>query len=215
MRRLFLAAALLAAPAAGAERPVTVADPALQPAPIVRLVWWDPERILSQDFDQLAREVQAVFRPIGIEIVSRHADEYSVPGEVNVILLSSDPVRARDERRTMGRVNRERHYALWIFTATVRETLGLGRPGRDRMWEERRGYPRALGRVVAHEIVHTLVPEEPHASSGLMRAALSRDFLTGPGAPIDRRFARALARRLAAGSLEEPARVAAAIAGER
>jgi hypothetical protein len=217
MRRLVLAATLLAAPAAGADRLVTVPDPALRPAPTVRLVWWDPERILSQGFDEVASEVQAVFRPIGIEIVSRPADGSPAVGELNVILLSRDPARAHDQRRTMGRVNRERHTALWIFTAMVRETLGLARPvGRDnKMWEERRDYPRALGRVVAHELVHALVPEEPHATGGLMQASLSRDFLTASRAPIDRRFASALARRLSAGSGEEPARVAADITGDR
>jgi hypothetical protein len=214
MRRLFLAATLLAAPAAGAGDRL-VADPALRPAPTVRLAWWDPERVLSRDFDQMAREVQAVFRPIGIEIIWRRAEERSSAGELSVILLPSDPARARDPRRTMGRVNRELHDALWVFAASVRETLRLGRPaGRDRLWEERRDYPRALGRVVAHELVHALVPDEPHAPSGLMQAALSRDFLTGPRAPIDQRFARALARRLSPGP-EEPARVAAEIAGER
>jgi len=212
MRRLVLAATLLAAPAAGADRVVTVADPALRPAPTVRLVWSDPERILPQGFDEMAREVQAVFRPIGIDIVSRRADGYSASGELNVIFLSRDP---RKQGRTMGRVNRHRHDALWIYVGTVRETLNLAGPaGRDGTWAERADYTRALGRVVAHEIVHTLVPDEPHATSGLMRASLSRDFLTAPFAPIDRRFARALARRLAAGS-EEPARVAADLAGER
>jgi hypothetical protein len=48
-----------------------------------------------------------------------------------------------------------------------------------------------------------------------MQASLSRDFLTASRAPIDRRFASALARRLSAGPVEEPSRVAADIAGER
>ena len=217
MRRLLLAAMLIAAPAAAAERLATVTDPALRPATTLRLVWWDPDKILSQDFDEIACEVQAVFRPIGIEVVSRHAEGPSAAGEVNVILLSRDPARAQDKRRTMGRVNRERHTALWIFAATVRESLGLAPPGvgRYRMWEERHDYPRALGRVVAHELVHSLVPDQPHATSGLMQASLGRDFLTASRAPIDRRFASALARRLSAGPVEEPARVAADLAVER
>jgi hypothetical protein len=216
MRRLFLAATLLAAPAAGADRLVTVADPELRPAPTVRLACWDPERILSQGFDEMAREVQAVFRPIGIEIVWRHTDGESAPGELNVIFLSRDPARAWNQGRTMGRVNRHRHDALWIYVAPVRETLDLAGPaGRRRMWAARTDYPRALARVVAHELVHTLVPDEPHAASGLMQASLSRDFLTAPRAPIDRRFTRALARGLSAAPVAEPARVATDIAGER
>lgn len=214
MRRLFLAATLLAVPVAGSERAATVAGPAVRPAATVCLVWWDPERILSEHLDATAREVEAVFRPLGIEIVSRLANGPSEAGELNVVLLSRDP--AHDRRHTMGRVNRETGTALWIYTGMVRELLGLAWPsGRNKIWEERRDYPRALGRVVAHEIVHVLVPGQPHALSGLMEASLGRDFLTAHAAPIDRRFASALARRLSAESVEEPARVAADVRGER
>ena len=90
MRRLVLAALLLAAPASGAERIDTAADLALRTPHTVRLVWWDPEKVVSQDFDQLESEVQAVFRPIGIEIVSRRAEGASVTGELNVVFLSGD-----------------------------------------------------------------------------------------------------------------------------
>ncbi|MFI5007564.1 MAG: hypothetical protein ACHQKZ_08985 [Solirubrobacterales bacterium] len=216
MRRLVLAALLLAAPAAGAERTDTATDLALRAPHTVRLVWWDPERVVSQDFDRLESEVQAVFRPIGIEIVSRRAEGASVTGELNVVFLSGDRAPGHERQRAMGRVKRDRNTALWIFTGTVREALGLARPaGGNKALAELRDYPRALGRVVAHEIVHTLVPDEPHASSGLMQASLGRDFLAGPRAPIDRRFASALARRLLEESAAEPALVAADVARER
>jgi hypothetical protein len=213
MRRLVLAALLLAAPVAGADGIDTTGDLALRTPPTVRLVWWDPELVLSEDFDQLESEVQAVFRPIGIEIVSRRADGPSMTGELNVVFLAGDRAPGHERQRAMGRVKRDRYSALWIFTGTVRETLGLARPGgRAKKPAELRDYPRALGRVVAHEIVHTLVPEEPHATSGLMQPSLGRDFLTASRAPIDRRFASALARRLLAESTAEPARLAADVA---
>lgn len=216
MRRLFLAVLLMAVPAAGAERAVTAADPAPLPAATLHLVCWDPEQILPLDLDQLTSEIQAVLQPTGIEIVARRAEGPSLAGELNVVFLSGDRAPGHSKRRAMGLVKRDPNSALWIFTGMVRQTLGLTRRSDfDRPWEERRNYPRALGRVVAHEIVHTLVPDEPHATSGLMQATLGRDFLTASRAPIDRRFAGALARRLSGESAGEPARLAADLPGER
>jgi hypothetical protein len=40
-----------------------------------------------------------------------------------------------------------------------------------------------LSRVVAHELVHALVPALPHGK-GLMAARLDRRMLTGPGVPV-------------------------------
>ena len=50
----------------------------------------------------------------------------------------------------------------------------------------------ALARVVAHEVVHAIVPDEPHAASGLMHHSMDRRFLLGVRAPIDEGCARGL-----------------------
>ena len=42
----------------------------------------------------------------------------------------------------------------------------------------------ALGRVVAHELVHALAPSVPHGT-GLMSAALTTRQLTAPSIPFD------------------------------
>jgi hypothetical protein len=205
MRRVFLAATLLTAPAAAAETPT------------VHLVWSDPERVLTSDFDAMAREVQTVFRPLGIEVGWRRADERSAADdELNVVLLANDPARALHHRETMGRVHRDRSTALWIYAGRVRATLGLASAaGRAATLEERRDYPRAIGRVVAHELVHALVPEQPHAGRGLMQAGLNRAFLASPRASIDERSASALARRFSAGPSEAPILVATDTPDER
>ena len=39
---------------------------------------------------------------------------------------------------------------------------------------------RALARVVAHEIVHSVAPEAPHSQSGLMQQKLTKAHLTAP-----------------------------------
>jgi hypothetical protein len=56
---------------------------------------------------------------------------------------------------------------------------------------------RALARVAAHEIVHAIAPDVPHAAHGLMRHSLDRSFLVGSRATIDPRCAAAFRARLA------------------
>jgi hypothetical protein len=70
---------------------------------------------------------------------------------------------------------------VWVFVDNVRETLGLS-PTDERPASARR-LGIALGRVVAHEVVHTLAPRFPHTRRGLMREALGNLDLTGPARP--------------------------------
>ena len=60
----------------------------------------------------------------------------------------------------------------------------------------------ALGRVLAHELVHTVAPECPHTRNGLMAERLSRRMLTAPGVGFDALATRHL--RLAAAGMAAP-----------
>jgi hypothetical protein len=86
--------------------------------------------------------------------------------------------------------------AVWVFHESLRLALGLDQgplPPRDRD-----ALGRALGRVVAHEVIHAIAPEAPHAGTGLMRHALDRNFLLGTKASVDARCATAFLTRLTA-----------------
>ena len=85
--------------------------------------------------------------------------------------------------------------AAWILVPQVRASLGL--PA-ERVAGEGPILGRALARVMAHELIHLLAPELPHAPAGLMKATLSRDFLRRPATPL---LEPALARTLR-GALE-------------
>ena len=159
------------------------------------LVFFDPTSALPQGLDGLATEVQAVFRGLGVEASWRVGGTFgeSEMPEVPVILLPRDPLVSR--RGVMGLVIRDQQplRAVWVFRDAVRDTLGA-RP-------EDRGaagplLDRALARVAAHEVVHAVAPDAPHAPKGLMRHALSRQFLTGAKAPIDSRCAASFVARL-------------------
>jgi len=57
---------------------------------------------------------------------------------------------------------------------------------------QRRDFGVALGRVVVHELVHVLIPAQPHVREGLMAAKLSGAQLRGPTPPIAPATAQAL-----------------------
>jgi hypothetical protein len=217
MRTIVLAALLFAAPAGAADR--SDVSPGSGRAPVtVRLVWSDPAGLLLPlGYDVMAREVHEIFRRVGVEVVWRLAEgRPAEDDERNVILLPNDPAGSLHRRETMGRVERTRHTGLWVFARPVRQTLGLGPMAvRRATLEDQRDYPRALGRIVAHELVHTIVPDEPHAVRGLMQATLNRSFLAAPRVDIDERCAHALAGELEARSAPGPALVALATTGDR
>jgi hypothetical protein len=216
MRTLFLAAVLLAAPAGAADRSASSPGPA--PAQVtVRLVWSDPANLLPLGFDVMAKEVHGIFRRAGVEVVWRLADTQPAEGdERNVILLPNDPAGSLHRRETMGRVERRGHTGLWVFAKKVRQTLGLGPATVQRATlEDQRDYPRALGRIVAHELVHAIIPDEPHAARGLMQASLNRAVLAAPRVDIDERCADLVVRELEARSASEPALVAMAPSSDR
>jgi hypothetical protein len=179
------------------------------------LVWYDPSGALPDGFPALAAEVAAIFRRLGVEASWREGGVYGeapIP-EVPVILLGRQPAAARRSERVLGLVvpAQEPLRAVWVFQDNVRLALGLGTGSLGPRDVDALG--RALGRVVAHEVIHAIAPEAPHASAGLMRHALSPDFLLRRRADVDSRCASAFKTRLAAGGLQ--ARAQATLDGAR
>ena len=161
------------------------------------LVFYDPQNMLPHGFDPFAAEVQSIFRGLGVEASWRVGGGYGgspIP-EVPVILLARDPNKERAGERVMGLVRRDQQpqRAVWLFMDGVRFALGHPTPGSG---EADGAMARALARVAAHEIVHAVAPEEPHASEGLMRHSLDKRFLLGRRAPIDARCANSFRARL-------------------
>jgi len=175
------------------------------------LIWFDPGGSLPAGYESLAGEVRSIFRGLGVEVSWRVGGTFggAATPEVPVILLARDPLWRRRSDRILGLVvpDQEPQRAVWVFQDNVRRALGLRREEKSAGAVE--PLARALGRVVAHEIVHAIAPDTPHAREGLMRHAFDRNFLLGARAPIDASCAAAFVSGLAAQWQQSRARGAA------
>ncbi len=164
---------------------VTIAPAAsAEPLELV-LSWYDSHRLFPYDLGQVAREVESIFDATGVEI------SWKLPGkptlhlesDINVILMPSDPGGPgwRLPSDAMGACVYEdgRKQSVYIFITNVMRAIRLN-PHQDRILSllERRDLSRALGRVIAHEVVHAIAPSLQHTHEGLMSASLDISFLT-------------------------------------
>jgi hypothetical protein len=148
--------------------------------PLLRLVWVDPTSAAPFAYDGMGREVRSILRAAGADVVwDKGTTGPFAAGEVAVILLNGEPARVGLRQDVMGCVAKgEGRSTLWVNLTTVARTIGLDVRSRT-AWSgrERQQIATALGRVVAHEIVHLVAPQLPHAARGLLSATLNRYHL--------------------------------------
>jgi hypothetical protein len=166
-------AAATSVPAAGGERECSVET---------RLQWVDVERLAGFAYPAMAREAEHILAEHGVCAELSRVSPRSVRanGEIGVILLRS-MAGSGAGRHVMGatRSHQPGNATVWVYLEDVASAVGLaGRGLESGSGLDRAVFGRALGRVVAHEIVHTLLPERPHDSAGLMSASLGRHELT-------------------------------------
>ena len=173
--RVAAAVMCLAAAAASAEPPPAV-------GPTLSLVWYDPARV-AWGADLVARAAAAeLLTRVGVSVSWRHGAAGEVTGadEVWVILIDSGP-RQPSGTLVLGatRARRGNARVLWVRVPNVVAAVGVphARPVRLLPPEDLRTVGVALGRVIAHEVVHVLAPSLPHGS-GLMSGSLTRGQLT-------------------------------------
>lgn len=150
----------------------------------------DASRVSADDLVRARAEVERVFKTAGIELSW-------VPGGL--------PEASDGERDAAPEV---RHVAVMLVASSGQVAsvggacvLGVAVPAVSRAYvfhDQIRDIGRrlpidraiVLGRVIAHEVGHLLLPTEPHSSYGVMRASLDLAY-RNPG-----RFTDAQARRI-------------------
>ena len=181
-----LVAIILVPAAAGAGEPVAL--PAGPPA--LLLTWLDVSGVTG-GVDGVARsEVRSILSEAGLEVAWRRGrgGEEARPGEIQIILVDRLRVDRVSGRPVLGATpsRLREHPFVWIHVRSVRAALGLagGSSAHDLPVGARRNLGVALGRVIAHEVVHALAPALRHGRA-LMSESLKWDHLTGPRLSVE------------------------------
>ena len=150
-------------------------------SPALRLVWMDPTGVGVGAEAGARDEARSLLRKMGATVSWRRGDagELARPGEVRVILLES--AAAQSGKPVLGATPSRFEVAplVWVHVRSVRAVIGIDArgPAFTMVAAASRDLSLALGRVVAHELVHALAPSVPHGT-GLMSAMLSYRQLT-------------------------------------
>ena len=182
---------------------VAIGDEGPVARPELVVLWSDPEqRVPAAVQRQLFSETAALFASWGVTIRSSEGLDSGGQYDVRVVLLERTRLGDRGGL-VLGETHVQplEHPAVWILVPNVREVV------------ERRGevasspvLGRALARVAAHEILHTL--GLGHAAQGLMRPGLGTSDLTSPRVRVsdgfERRVLEALEPRVRQGAVGRP-----------
>ena len=164
--------------------------------PRLRLVWIDVVGSASYALPSATREATAILGDAGVATAWRVAtpSTETTDDELKILVMGDAGDGPRRSRRVMGCTHRGEHSrTTWVYLSSVLWALGLQSPaGRGLLAHEQEEVGRALGRVVAHEIVHVVAPDLPHRRDGLMAGRLSRVLLVSNRVSLTLREGQAL-----------------------
>ncbi len=178
------------------------AEDRLTRGPRLLMVWHDAHGLAPNGtFRGMVREVEKLFAPVGLEIEWLEAEVEDPPLDENTILLRIVLVPSKPsgsgwglEKDVMGAFlpGGGRSHSLYIFYRNLVRAVKIhDRPSRLPDIRELRRLSRALGRVVAHEMIHAVAPTAQHASGGLMRKGLAYSFLVNGEVALEKHLIEA------------------------
>jgi hypothetical protein len=133
--------------------------------------------------------------PLAVSWRTAPAGGETRPDELSLVFLSMRGV-GRDRGALASTANQGPVRTTWVYVPTVLATLELDPESVVTSFEAQRQLGVALGRVLAHEIVHAVAPAVEHAGTGLMRPRLNA-FELVRARPV---FEADSAERIAAGA---------------
>jgi hypothetical protein len=171
--------------------------PAAEPSVRVSILWVETgmaDRFVRDVGLQQARDI---LKPLGILLdwrIGPPATESSEQ-EIRIVPLARRLGETGARRVLAATANRHGPGTVWLDWPGVAWVAGFQEDALPSARPiEKRRVGVALGRILAHELIHALLPELPHASAGLMDQAM-REPLLDP-ATVDSR-SRAALRALA------------------
>lgn len=171
----------------------------------LQLVWFDVTSAAPFAYEDASGEAARILASAGAPVSFRRADPEGVTeeGEIQVILLANGPSSSRRGVLVMGAAKAAQPIpsALWIYVSEVMSALGHGGERVETLQlADRQALSRAIGRVVAHEVLHVVAPGVQHSKSGLMAATLRLADLVGTRVDVAPPFRASIRRKLVADS---------------
>jgi hypothetical protein len=159
---------------------------------VLHLVWVDPSDLAAGTELAARAEVSTLLARTGVSATWRRGEpgEIQRTDEVWIVLLGEAP--AAPGAAVLGATCRSHAVApvAWVRVPNVRSAIGVPRRG-SLLGTDLHLVAVALGRVIAHEVVHAVVPRAAHGS-GLMSMTLDRRRLTAPSIAIEPEIGYAL-----------------------
>ena len=186
----------------------TAGPPAPAGAPL-RAVEIDLASLAPLTRATMRRELGLVLAPVPLAVSWRTAPAggETRPDELSLVFLSMRGV-GHDRGALASTANQGKVRTTWIYLPTVEATLELDPESVTTSFDAQRLVGVALGRVLAHEIVHAVAPTVEHAGTGLMRPRLHAFELVRGRPALEGDFAA----RLAAGANDWLAQAAPPVA---
>jgi hypothetical protein len=177
----------------GAALPLSAASRTEAPTVRLRTAGFDLVHLNALTGEVMIRELNRLLAAAETRVEWRWAPPgtEAAPDELRVVFLDS-PARGTLAGYPILGTTATGHSGpppiVWIHYPTVVRVLGLRAESLAGSFFAMRGLGVALGRVVAHELVHALAPEVPH-TTGLMAPGLRPQALLGPPLVFDARSA--------------------------
>jgi hypothetical protein len=172
----------------GLAQPLSAAAPTETRAVCLRAAGVDLVRLGPLTVEVMIGELDHLLAIAGtrVEWHWAAAGTETAPDELQVVFLDS-PGRCVAGQPLLGSTATGQSGpppVIWIYCPSVVRALGLRADSLRGSFFDKRALGVALGRVVAHELVHALAPEVPHGS-GLMAPGFRPETLRGPGLALD------------------------------
>jgi hypothetical protein len=170
-------------------------------APAPEVVWIDLAGVPAAAEEAARREARAVLQETGLALRWRTgaARDLIGPRELPVVLLQRDLSARPGRARVLGAcAPHADHPRVWVYLANLAWTIGVRAYREPLAADQAVLLGRAIGRIVAHEVIHAVAPAVRHASAGIMSARFDRSDLLSMRLGIDAATRRGVAAVLGA-----------------
>jgi hypothetical protein len=168
----------------------------------LHVILYDPEHQVPGGLGPIRRAVVEEFWSLGIEVDCPKGDETSISDGVTIPVLIRTHLGSDWGLRSdvLGTVRGHERRMVFLFFPAIEAALPGIPSGKGTILRHQRAFARpwsvGVARLIAHEILHFLLPGRPHDRTGLFREHLTEDMLLGSKLPLAPATTSALLSRL-------------------